>query len=272
MVGGVGLPEEWQAVVRQQFRGSLYHAQHVVVGHVEHFAHLESDWGERNTVDGESVRVGVHVVHRADQASVRRECGGAVDQVEPVVVSMFLEHARAARTFAFRVFGDGDGEGFDLVAIAIGEVVLRVAHGGDRLAYVDGEHLIVLLKAILHKHDRLMPACPSDCGQIFVGFVVPDHFVGDCPVAAVIAVKAEFQQGQVHVGIGGQRLRIAVGLRRIGWIRGVRQMPDWFGGFVVGFEQHIFGVRGPPESVVAVHFLACGEFRQSDLPFAVLRD
>ena len=272
MFGGVGLPEEWQAVVRQQFRGALHYAEHVVVGHVEHFAHLQSGWREGHAVDGEAVRVGVHVVHRADQASVRRECGGAVDQVYPVVVAVFFKHARAARTFAFRVFGDGDGEGFDLVSVVVGEAVFRVSHGGDWLAHVDGEHLVVLLESVLHENDWLMPVRPADDGQIFVGFAIPNHFVGDCPVAAVIAVKAEFQQGQVHVGIGGQRLRIAVGLRRIGWIGRVRQMPDWFGGFVVGFEQHIFGVRGPPESVVAVHFLACGEFRQSDLPFAVLRD
>ena len=48
-------------------------------------------------------------------------------------------------------------------------------------------------------------------------------------------------------------------------------MPDRFGGFVVGFEEHVFGVGRPPEAVVAVHFFACGEFRQSDFPFAVLR-
>jgi len=107
---------------------------------------------------------------------------------------------------------------------------------------MDGEHLIVLLEAVLHKDDRIVAFTPAYGGQIFVGFMVPLHFVGDCPVAAVVAVVAEFQQGQPHVGIGGQRLRIAVGLRRIGWIHGVRQMPDRFGGFVVGFEEHVFGV------------------------------
>ena len=242
MVGGIRLPEERQVAFRQDFRGALHHAQHVVVGHIEHFAHLQSGRSEGRTINGESVRIDVHVVHRADQASIRRECGGAVDQVEPVVVSMFLKHARGARPFAFRVFRNGDGEGFDLVAIVVGEAVFRVTHGGDRLSYMDGEHLIVLLEAVLHKDDRIVAFTPAYGGQIFVGFMVPLHFVGDCPVAAVVAVVAEFQQGQPHVGIGGQRLRIAVGLRRIGWIRGVRQMPDRFGGFVVGFEEHVFGV------------------------------
>lgn len=75
---------------------------------------------------------------------------------------------------------------------------------------MDGEHLIVLLEAVLHKDDRIVAFTPAYGGQIFVGFMVPLHFVGDCPVAAVVAVVAEFQQGQPHVGIGGQRLRIAV--------------------------------------------------------------
>ena len=272
MIGGVGLPEEWQAVVRQQFGGALYHTEHVVVGHVEHFAHLQSGWGEWYAIRGEAVRVGIHVVHRADQASVRRECGRAVDQVEPVGVAVFFEHARAARAFTFGIFGDGDGEGFDLIAFIVGESVFRISHGGNRFAHVDGEHLIVLLASVLHKDDRLMPARPADCGQVFVGFMVPLHLIGDCPVAAVVAVEAEFQQGQSHVGISGQCLRIAVGSCRIRRVSRVRKMPDWFRGFVVGFEQHIFGIGRPPEAVVAVHFLACCEFRQADLPFAVLRD
>ena len=185
---------------------------------------------------------------------------------------MFFEHARAARAFTFGIFGNGDGEGFDLIAFIVGKSVFRISHGGDRLSYMDGEHLIVLLESVLHEDDRLMPARPADCGQIFVSFMIPLHLIRDCPVAAVVAVEAKFQQGQSHVGIGGQCLRIAVGscrIRRISW---VRKMPDWFRGFIVGFEQHIFGIGRPPEAVVAVHFLACCEFRQADLPFAVLRD
>ena len=221
MVGCVGLPEEWQVAFRQDFRGALYHAEHVVVGHVEYFAHLQSGWGEWHAVRGEAVRVGIHVVHRADQTSVRRERGRTVDQVEPVGVAVFFEHARAARAFTFGIFGDGDGEGFDLVAFVVGKSVFRVSHGGDRFAHVDGEYLIVLLESVLHEDDRLMPARPADCGQVFVGFMIPLHLIGDYPVAAVVAVEAEFQQGQSHVGIGGQCLRIAVGscrIRRIGWV------------------------------------------------------
>ena len=39
-------------------------------------------------------------------------------------------------------------------------------------------------------------------------------------------------------------------------------------GGIEGFEQHVFGVGRPPEAVVAVHFLARGEFGEADLPFA----
>ena len=56
-----------------------------------------------------------------------------------------------SKSMLFRVFGNGDGEGFDLVAIVVGEAVFRRAHGHDRLAHVDGEHLVVLLKPVLHK-------------------------------------------------------------------------------------------------------------------------
>ena len=64
---------------------------------------------------------------------------------------MFLKHARGAGCFAGRVFGDGDGEGLHFAAVLVGEAVFRRAHGHDRLAHVDGEHLVVLLKPVLHK-------------------------------------------------------------------------------------------------------------------------
>ena len=147
----VGLPQERQIGGRQQFRRALHHAQHVVVGHVEHFAHLQALGCEWRAVHGQTVRVGVHVVHRAHETAVRRVCGGAGDQVEPAVVAMFLKHARGAGFFAGRVFGDGDGEGLHFAAVLVGEAVFRRAHGHDRLAHVDGEHLVVLLKPVLHK-------------------------------------------------------------------------------------------------------------------------
>ena len=34
MIGGVGLPEERQVAFRQDFGGSLHHAEHIIVGHV----------------------------------------------------------------------------------------------------------------------------------------------------------------------------------------------------------------------------------------------
>ena len=42
-------------------------------------------------------------------------------------------------------------------------------------------------------------------------------------------------------------------------------------GCVEGFEEHILGIRRPPEAVVTVHFLTCGEFGETDFPFACLR-
>ena len=42
MLVRIGLPQERQFVRGQQFRRALHHAQHVVVGHVEHFAHLQA--------------------------------------------------------------------------------------------------------------------------------------------------------------------------------------------------------------------------------------
>ena len=42
-------------------------------------------------------------------------------------------------------------------------------------------------------------------------------------------------------------------------------------GCVEGFEEHILGIGRPPEAVVTVHFLTCGEFGETDFPFACLR-
>ena len=264
----VGLPQERQFVGGQQFRRALHHAQHVVVGHVEHLAHLQSGRSERSAVHGETVRVGVHVVHRADQAAVRRVCGGACDQVEPTVVMVFLKHARGAGLLAGSVFGNGDGEGLHFVAVLVGEAVFRRAHGDDRVAHTHGEHLVVLLEPVLHEQQRLMTGRPADGRKIFVRFTVPFHVVRDAAVVAAVRVEAEFQQGEMHVGIRRHRLRIATSLRGFRRVGGIGDVPGPLVGGVEGFEQHVFGVGRPPEAVVAVHFLASGEFGEADLPFA----
>ncbi len=271
MVLRVVLPEEGQLVGRQEFRRALHHAQHVVVGHVEHGAHLQSGRRERLAVHGQAVGVRVHVVHRAYQAPVRRVCRDAVDQVEPLAVVVLLKHADRAGTLAFRVFRHREGEGLDLIAVVVGECVFRRDGRHHRFADMHGEHLVVLLQTVLHLNDRLMAVRPADRGEVFVGFAVPPHFVGDAAVVAAVGVESEFEQRQPHVGVGGQRLRVAASLRRIRRIRRIGDVPGLLIGGIEGFEQHVFGVGRPPEAFVAVHFLARGEFGQSDLHRAVGR-
>ena len=268
MLVRVGLPQERQFVRGQQFRRALHHAQHVVVGHVEHFAHLQALGCEWRAVHGQTVRVGVHVVHRAHETAVRRVCGGAGDQVKPAVVAMFLKHARGAGFFAGSVFGDGDGEGLHFVAVLVGETVFRRAHSRNRVAHAHCEHLVVLLEPVLHEQQRLMARRPADGREIFVRFTVPFHAVRDAAVIAAVRIVTEFQQGEVHVGIRRHRLRIAASLRGFRRVGRVGDVPSPLMGGIEGFEQHVFGVGRPPEAVVAVHFLARGEFGEADLPFA----
>ena len=75
----------------------------------------------------------------------------------------------------------------------------------------------------------------------------------------------------MHVGVGRHRLRIAAGLRGFRRIGRVGDVPGLLVGCVEGFEEHILGIGRPPEAVVTVHFLTCGEFGETDFPFACLR-
>ena len=136
-----------------------------------------------------------------------------------------FEHAGRTGLFAWRIFGNREGEGFDLIAVLVGEFGFRSDDRHDRIADADGQHLIVALQSVLYLDDRIVPFRPIHGCQIFVAFPVPLHRVRYLTVTAAIGVEAELQQCQMHVGVGRQRLRVAAGGHAHGRIRGIADVP-----------------------------------------------
>ena len=215
---------------------TLHHGQHVVVGHVEHRAHVPPGRRERAAVHRQTVGVRGHVVERAHQPAIWRVGGRAVNQVDPLVVRMLLEHARGTQRGPIR---------------------------RDRHL----EHLVAGLAAVLHQHQRIVAAPPMHGGHILIRLAIPIHIgvAGDARVPVVL-IERQRDHGQVHVGVAGQRARVTAAVRTLLGVGRIADIPGRLVGGVEGLEQHVLRIRGPPEAVVPVHLLAGHELGQTDFP------
>ena len=226
-------------LVSVQFRGALHDRQHVLIGDVEHLSHLPAGGRERAAVHRQPVGVGVHVVERADQASVRCEDRRALDDVEPLVVGMLLQHGRGAdRRRARRGLG----------------------------AEMHREHLVTRLSAVLHQQQWLMAGGPVHRGDIFIVLAVPGDLLDAQSRILVVPVVRELRQRQAHIGVAGERTRVSTAGGRRLRVRRVADVPHRLRCRVERLEDDVTGVRPPPEAVVTVHLLAGDEFGQTDLP------
>ena len=222
--------------LRRDFGRALHHGQHILVGHGEHRAHVPASRRERAAVHCQTVGVRGHIVERAHQTTIRRVGGRAVNQVDPLLVRVLLKHTRGTQRGPIR----------------------RDCHL---------KHLIAGLTAVLHQHQRIVAATPVHGGHILVRLAIPIHIgvAGDARVPVVL-IERQRDHGQVHVGVAGQRARVAAaGVRLLGVGR-IADVPGRLVGGVEGLEQHVLRIRGPPEAVVSVHLLAGHELGQTDFP------